>query len=359
MKKTALILLVLSLLSLPLLAQPQTEAPAAQKDTILFTDSCGRTVEIPSNLTKVAPSGAVATMFLASVAPEYMTNVNSSPTNAQMQYLPSVLATLPATGQLYGSKATLNTEEILQTGAEIIIDIGDYKKGIEEDLDALQAQTGIPCIFLEGDLEHMASAFRSLGTILSGKRERAEELASAIEETLTMTKENSRKVKDDEKLSVMYTQGPDGLGTNAKGSSQAQVIELIGATNAIVVDNVSQKGGGTLIGLEQLLAFNPDVILFLEGSIYSTVSSDSVWSILDAVKNGRYHEVPSLPYNWMSNPPSMNMVLGVWWLGNLLYPQYYDYDMREVAKAVYSLFWNYTLSDEDVDGLLARSTVKR
>ena len=36
-----------------------------------------------------------------------------------------------------------------------------------------------------------------------------------------------------------------------------------------------------------------------------------------------------MPYNWLSNPPSLNMLLGIWWLGNLLYPQYYDYDMAE------------------------------
>lgn len=39
----------------------------------------------------------------------------------------------------------------------------------------------------------------------------------------------------------------------------------------------------------------------------------------------------------------MNRVLGIWWLGNLLYPELYDYDMAQVAQEYYGLFWHYDL----------------
>lgn len=358
MKKLLAILAILLCIATVLVAQPIEEQSANETKTIVFTDSCGREVELPADLTQVAPSGAVATMMMAAIAPEYMTNVNSNPSKAQMAYLPAVLSTLPATGQLYGSKATLNTEEIIATGAQVIIDMGDYKKGIDSDLDALQAQTGIPCIFLEADLLHMADAFRALGTILKDKTDRAEEIAAFIDRTMAMASENSVKVQESEKVSVMYTSGSDGLGTNAKGSSQAQVIDLIGAENAIIVEKVSSKGGGNQINMEMLYNFNPNVILFSEGSIYDSVATDSTWTVLEAVQSGRFYEIPCTPYNWMSNPPSMNMVLGIWWLGNLVYPQYYSYDMVEVAKEYYKTFFSYDLTTEEARALLTRSTEK-
>ena len=40
----------------------------AAEPMVLFTDSLGRKVGIPASLTRVAPSGAVASMFLAVVA---------------------------------------------------------------------------------------------------------------------------------------------------------------------------------------------------------------------------------------------------------------------------------------------------
>jgi iron complex transport system substrate-binding protein len=133
---------------------------------------------------------------------------------------------------------------------------------------------------------------------------------------------------------------------------------LIGAENAIVMDDVTNKGGGNVIDLEQLYNADPEVIIFSGGSIYDTVSSDAAWTDLKAVKDGRYYEIPMLPYNWMSNPPSINMTLGVWWLGNLLYPDIYNYDMVEKAKEIYKLLWNYDMSDDEARTLLARSTLK-
>ena len=353
MKKAVIVLLILVLFAGSAFSQ-SVEEKASVSETVQFTDSCGRTVEIPARVTKVAPSGAVATMMLAAIAPEYMCNVNSSPSASQMEYLPQVLATLPATGQLYGGKSTLNYEELIALGAEVLIDMGDYKKGIAEDLDALQAQIGIPCIFLEANLQNMASAFRSLGLILEGKEQRAEELAGFIEDVVSMTGELSAKVTEEERLSVMFTSGTDGLGTNAKGSSQAQVIDIVGAENAIVVEKVSSKGGGNIVSLEQVYNADPDVILFNADSIYDSVASDPAWASLRAIKEGRYYRIPGDPYNWMSNPPSLNMVMGILWLGNLLYPQYYDYDMTEATVEMFRILWNCDITAEQAERILGK-----
>lgn len=51
-------------------------------------------------------------------------------------------------------------------------------------------------------------------------------------------------------------------------------------------------------------------------------------------------------------------MLGIYWLGNLLYPELYDYDMVEKAQEFYRLFWHYELSAEEAEQLLARSTRK-
>ena len=53
------------------------------------------------------------------------------------------------------------------------------------------------------------------------------------------------------------------------------------------------------------------------------------------------------------------MVLGVWWLGQLAYPDVYnDYDMVEVAREYYKLFWNYDLSDKEAKAMLSNSYFK-
>ena len=345
-KQVFALLLVLALLcgSLTGCASARQTAPA--EPTVPFTDSLGRTVEIPETLTRVAPSGAVASMFLATIAPEYMATINATPSSSQYKYLDPRLIDLPTTGQMYGSKSTLNLESILTSGAQVVIDLGDKKDNMAADLDALQKQIGMPVIFIEADLPHMAEAYRTLGKILSGKEARGEELAAFVDETVSLAEENAAKIQDSERISVLYTSGSSGLNTNAKGSIQAQVLDLMGIENAAVVEDVSNKGGGNPINLEQLYRFDPDVILFTADSTYSTAADDEAWQPLRAIEAGRYYEIPSMPYNWLSNPPSLNMLLGVWWLGNLLYPQYYAYDMVEKTQEMFRLLWNYDLTAE-------------
>ncbi len=328
-------------------------------ETFLFTDSSGRQVQIPSEITRIAPSGAVATMILATIAPEYMVSVSNSPSSSQYQYLPQNLMKLPTTGQLYGSKSTINLEALLNANPQVIIDLGDAKEGIDKDMDQLQKQTGIPTIFIQGDLAHMAEAYRQLGKLLSGKTRRGEDIATFMDHTIAMAMLNKEKIRNQEPISVMYATGTSGLNTNAEGSVQSQVLDLIGVKNAIVVSDISNKGGGNTISMEQLYLFDPDIILFTTGSVYEKVGNEPVWSRLHAVQQDRYYEIPGLPYNWMSNPPSMNMILGIYWMGNLIYPDLYSYDMEDKTKEIYKLFWNYDMSSEEAESLLYNSTEKR
>lgn len=339
-------------------AEETAPAEEAAFETVEFTDSLGRTVTLPADITRIAPSGAVATMMLAAIAPECMVTVNTTPSDRQMAFLSSNLASLPETGQMYGSKANLNLETLLSADPQVVIDLGDKKGDMAADLDALQEQIGIPVIFLEADLPHMAEAFRTLGGLLSGKADRGEAIASLIDRTTAMAAENAAKITDDMRVCAMYTTGEDGLGTNAAGSVQAQVLELVGVENAVVVEDVTNKGGSNIISLEQLYNFDPDVILFDASSIYETVADDPAWAQLTAISTGKYYEVPGSPYSWLSGPPSMNMILGVWWLGNLVYPEIYDYGMSEMTQEIYKTLWNYDLTAEETAALLGNSTLK-
>jgi iron complex transport system substrate-binding protein len=329
----------------------------ADVETYMFTDSYGREVEIPKEVTSVVPTGPTSQMILYTLDPDALVGLSSAPSTAQMQYFPESYMNLPTLGQFYGKKTSLNLESLLTTDAQIIIDLGERKEDGEEDMNAIQAQTGIATIFIEATLETYPEAYETLGQIL-GEEEAAEKLAEYCRETLEISEENAAKIPEEERKSVLYGTSSTGLNCNAEGSIQAAVIDQIGADNAIEVSEINASDGGNPVNLEDVYNIDPDVIILGAGGPYDTLAEDSQWSKLTAVEKGNYYEVPYLPYSWMSGPPSVNQVLGVRWLGNLVYPEYYSYDIREAAKEYYELFWHYELSDQEVEEMLEKSTGK-
>lgn len=325
--------------------------------TKIVTDDTGRNVEVAETITRIAPSGATAQMFLMPLASDMLVGLSASPSTMQRPYFPEEMWYLPTFGQMYGSKSTLNLEALVAAQPQLIIDTGDRKVTIAADMNSIEKRTGIPAVFFEATLECMPSAYRQLGAIL-GREEEAEELAQFIEKTLAMAAEKSSQIPEADKKTVMFGTGATGLAVNADESSQAQVIDLIGAKNAIIPDTVTDKGGGTIINLESVYVEDPDVILFTDGGPYDQVAENE-WSELRAIQEGSYYEIPGLPYCWMSSPPSVNMVLGVWWCGQVVYPEIYnDYDMVQVAQEFYRLFWHYDLSEEEAMAFLANSIYK-
>lgn len=320
-------------------------------------DDAGRSVEVPAEITKIAPSGATATMMLIPVASDMLVGLSASPSLDQEKYFPEEILDIPTFGQFYGGKSTLNMESLIAAQPQVIFDLGDKKSSVKTDMDSVQNQTGIPTLFYDGTLEHMAETYRTLGKLLD-REEKAEEIAAFIDKTTEMAERNRAKIPEKDKVSVLYGTGATGLAVNADGSSQAQVIDFIGAKNAVIPEEITDKGGGTIVSMESLYENEPDVILLTTGGPYAELKKNE-WSELKAVKEDRFYEIPGDPYCWMSGPPSINMLLGVWWLGQLVYPDIYnDYDMVEVAQKYYSIFWNYDLSEEEAKAMLANSYFK-
>ncbi len=352
----AVVIVVFSTLFLNACGVPQTSA-VQNVETTTVTDDYKRSVEIPQEVTRIAASGAAAQMILMPLASDLLVGLTSSPSTLQMPYFPEDMWYLPTFGQFYGSKSSLNVEALIDAQPQLIFDLGDRKNSGKSDMNDIQKRTGVPTLFFEGSLEALPETYRQLGQIL-GREEEAEKLAKFIEDTNAMAVENKKKIPPEKVYRVLYGTGPTGLACNAFGSSQADVIDIVGAENAIHPAEITDRGGGTVVSLEEVYKEQPDVIILAKGGPYEQLKTNE-WSGLDAVKNNQYYEIPDLPYSWMSSPPSVNRVLGVYWLGKLLYPEYYDFDMVEKAQEFYQLFWHYDLSTEEAEEMLANSVLKQ
>ncbi|WP_270811729.1 ABC transporter substrate-binding protein [Hungatella effluvii] len=327
------------------------EDKAAQAEgTRIITDSAGREVEIPSEITKIAPSGPLAQIVLYTVSPDKLAGLAADFSDEAKQYIDEKYWGLPKFGQFYGKNASLNMEALIAEAPDVIIDIGEAKKTVKEDMDALQEQLNIPVIFVEATLPTMADAYEMLGDI-TGEKEQAGKLADYCRAEIGKADRNAAAITDADRKSVYFGLGDDGLHTNAKGSIHADVIDRIGAVNAADVEAVS-SGGGSEVSFEQVLLWNPDLIIVDSQKLYDTLTADPMWQELDAVKNGKIFKIPTAPYSYMSSPPSVNRMIGIEWLGSLVYPEIYTSDIREEVKNFYQLFYHIDVTDEKLEAIL-------
>ena len=352
MKKLLSLLLALAMLFTIVSCGTQTAATPAP-ETRCFTDSCGRAVEVPVQITKVAVSGTMAQMLVFALAPDTLAGVAGKWDESAMDYLDTKYYSLPVLGHLYGGKGELNLETLLASGAQVVIDVGEAKDGIADDLDRLSAQTGIPFIHIAMTTGAMGDAFRALGALL-GMETEAEELAAYCERVYVRAKEIAASV---EQVSILYCLGDNGLSVIAKDSYQSELIDLL-AGNCAVIDSASAKGTGSEVDMEQLLLWDPDVILFAPDSIYDTVADDPVWRQLTAIREGRYYEVPFGPYNFMGFPPSVQRLAGMLWLPKLLYGDAAPYDLQSELTEFYGRFYHCSLTGGQYHALIKNSIDK-
>ena len=308
---------------------------AASVSAVPFTDSLGRTVELPDRIERIVPSGNLAQMVLYSLAPERIAGWSSKLSGSAEEYFIQDTVTLPVFGTFYGKKANLNKEAIMAAFPDVVIDMGEIKGSREamiNDLDKLSGDIMIPVIFIEAYLDNTPDVYRTTGF---------------AEEAIGMAAEARERITDP--VTVYYSTSPDGLEAIAEGNFHGEVIEKIGAKN-IVPSSFGESGGS--VSMEQLYIWNPEVILFQEEEAYRHAMESPEWQVLDAVAEGNVYLIPSEPYSFIDAPPATNRIIGIYWLGNLLYPELYPVDVVQKTIEYYSLYYSYALTEEHAREIL-------
>lgn len=327
---------------------------AALGETRIFTDSLGREVEVPVNIERIAPSGHTSNQILLTFAPELMVGLSQEMSADEAKYLGQDYADLPVFGAIFGSKGDLNKEALAAADPQVIIDTGEPLKDIAEDLDNLQNQLGIPVVYIQTSLDSYDEAYALLGDLLN-MPERGEALSDYCAKAYEETSSVMASIPESERVNAAYLTGDAGLNAYAKGSVQSTVIDMC-TNNVVIVENATGSGIGSEVSLEQISLWDPEFIIFGKNSIYDEVSADPTWSQITAVKNGDFYEVPSAPYVWLNNPPTVNQILGLQWLPRICYPQAYDNDLQQVVTEYYELFYGYELSQAEYDELIAKAS---
>jgi iron complex transport system substrate-binding protein len=318
----------------------------------VVVDAADRRVEIPARVERIYAAGPPASILVFAIAPDKLIGWTSAWRAAERPFIAQRYADLPTLGRLTGRGNTANVEVVLHAKPDFIVDYGTVSPTLASLADRVQAQTGIPYVMLDGDFDRMGEAILHVGRI-ANEEKRAESLARYAKQKVSEIRQRVAKVPASRRPRVYYGRGPQGLNTGLAGSISAEFIEQLGAVN---VAAESGKGGLVQVSIEQVLRWNPDIVVTIDPNFYALARVHPSWRELPAIKAGHFHLAPNVPFGWIDFPPSVNRLIGLRWLARILYPEAFPEDLRPIVRDFYSRCYHQTPSEAQLDQLLGPST---
>lgn len=325
-----------------------SETNSAASGTI--TDILGNKVKLPDKITKIYATSPIGAIMLYTLDPDKMISWDIDLTPAMKKFINTKYQNLPMIGN---TGTQFNTEEIIKQKPDLILDVAQQSQ-VDASVKQLAAQTGVPVVEFDASFAATAKNYKLLGQIL-GKQSQANKLADYITKKSNNILSLMKKVPKDKQETFYYAESSDGLKTDGSDSMHTELFKYLGLKNVVTV-NTSQNMKGTSVSMEQVLNWNPSVIIASSkmggDQFVKSVYSNSSWSNITAVKNHKVYSTPVIPFDWFDRPPSVMRLLGAEWLAKTIYPDYIKIDMVSEAKSFFSEFFGVNLSDSDVKSLL-------
>ena len=341
-----------------------TEEKVATKDEAgshIVTDHAGHEVEVPNKIEKIVidqvPILSTYMAYNEGKAPYIVGYAGSLKQVISGTVLKDMAPELlDATNTVQG-QSDLNVEEIMKLKPDVIF----YNAKNQDRYEKL-SKTGVPCIgFVTMGADTPADPINRYGEWLKlledvfGEKGKMDDFLKAGDEIVKDVEERIAKVPEEKRPSGMilwkYQEGtPIVAGKGTFGDFWLKRLK---------VKNVAADAKGyAKVNVEQIYAWNPDVF-YLDGPGLLNIKTEDVYnnsvegfdfSNLKSVKDKRVYNSKLGMWNWLTPNPDAPLVLA--WLASETYPDAFkDYDLKKVIKDYYQKWYNYELSDEQIEDM--------
>ncbi len=321
---------------------------ANHSETVMINDLLGREVEIPNEVNRVVAIGPGALRLvvyagnLDDVVGIEQFELNSSIGRPYLLANPT-LVELPIIGQ-GGPNNAPDAEKILSVSPDVIFSTYTADPSVA---DELEAKIGVPVVILNyGSVrfgttsifgESIQESLSLIGNIMN-QAEKAQAAVDYIRQAEADLSQRTIIVGEGEKP-LVYIGGLGSKGTHGIESTQGQyaLLDVIHANNAV---DETGESGSVMLDKEQLLEWDPDIIILDEGglsNVLEDVAKNPIfYQSLSAIQSGQVYG--QLPYNYYSTNID-TAIADAYYLGTLLYPQQFsDIDPVQKANEIYQTF---------------------
>jgi iron complex transport system substrate-binding protein len=304
-----------------------TPKPVDLANSRVVIDSLGNRVTIPKKVTRVASMRSGITEVICALGQQDKIVAVEEMVSGGFSYGEFITKVHP---ELKGLPAPfaggdISVEEMLRIGPDLVLHGG---LGRIKQAEALQKQAPtLPVVIAHFEtLEHYMDDIRIVGQCVNAE-DRAETLIQYLQGKIDYVKSMVKDIPADQKVRVMYT-GHDIYHAYTPDTFEHAQIDVAGGIN------VAQDLIGWLpeVSAEQLLVWDPQVIVMLNGVDVNAVLNDPKVAGVSAIKNKRVYSLPEASWDF-SSPRALFCME---WLATKLYPERFaGVDIEAAADEFY------------------------
>ena len=335
-RTTALIVLMLIRTALPLWAggAAEPDTPPSQTATpgtpSLVRDAVGREVSFDGRPQRIVAAGP-ATLMIADllyafpVARQHLVALGRIE-QGRGDFLAAID---PRIAQLPRLERRPSVEAIAAQRPDLVVMKSSARTAIGQQIEELGLRVFYVNLETPEDYRRDVTA---LGAVLYAE-ERARQIVAYIDRIVARASELAPPGSTQDTLFLAARQSDDGLALQVPpaGWIQTSLVTLAGGRPLWTEDAVGQ--GWTTVTIEQIAAWNPDIILLTSYdagvvALRDSLAARSPWNRLDAVVSDRFFAVPLDFYSW--DQPDLRWLLGLQWAAVALR----DGDLTRLEPAV-------------------------
>ena len=316
-------------------------ASTAQARTAI--DLIGHRIDVPAEVQRVGTPGiSMASLIVVLGGPAKL--VAATPEVRDNPWLRRIAPALAQVPVPFTRPVGVNPESLLALRPELVtLWFGNAPTAAR--IEAL----GIPVFTLGYTTpDEMRQTVRLLGRAMGPmEAERAELFVRYYDDNLARVAQGLAGLLPAERPRVYYA-SLDPLLTEGSASMIDAWITHAGGINTAA--RAGLKGDGH-VQLEDVLAWNPQIIVTLDTAQRDAILADARWQHVDAVRNHRVLVNPRGVNAWCTR--ATEAALQVLWAAKTLHPKRFaSIDMAAETRRFYRLFYRYELDDDEVARVL-------
>ena len=344
----SLLLVTISMVGCTSIGTHNGKSTNSTEGPVTITDLAGKSVTIPKDISRVAALGGPSYEKMIMLG-QVNKMVLSMPISSKWaQVIAPEIKNVPSTTSFQDP----NIEDLIDKKVQAVF-FWDTLQPVSK-----MTSSGIPVITIQVSSGNPTNAkdfvnfekqeVQVFGSVLGSEaKKKADDWCKYFDEKVNYVTSITSKLKANDIPKVYYVRGPEPLTVHGKNSYTEWYVEMAGGD--LVTKNTPKEIMDT-VTMEQVLVWNPDVILMGRVDNTDLITKDPKWENVKAVKDGKVFVNPDGVFFW---DYSSEGPLLMEYIAKILHPDLFeDLDMLKEVKDYYSRFYNYKLTDDQADRIL-------